>query len=114
MRAVALYGNSLMLSSIGGSLQGHAGWQVVSVDPAEPGAVERLLTLRPDVIVFDTAAADPESAVGVWKSQPNVLLIGVDLVSDRALLLCGQSSQMHTPEDLVEVIESHGPLASGN
>lgn len=113
MRTVALYGNSLTLSSIGGSLQGRAGWQVVSVDPAQQGAVERLLTLRADVIVFDTATADPESAIGVWKSQPNVLLIGVDPATDRALVLRGQSSQMITPDDLVEVIESHDSLAAG-
>lgn len=110
MRTVALYGNSLVLSSVGASLNGCAGLQVVAIDPAQSGAVERMLTLRPDVIVFDTDVANPDSAIVLWKAQPSVLLIGVDLATDRVLVLSGQSSQLLTRGDLLDVIESQGLL----
>jgi hypothetical protein len=106
MRKVALYGNSLVLSSIGASLQGCAGLQVSSVDATLPDAAKRLGTLRPDVIIFDLAVAHPEFAIALWKAQPHLLLIGVDLTTGQALVLSGHPSRLLTMDDLLQVIES--------
>ena len=109
MRTVALYGNSLILSSVGASLNSRAGVHVIAINPSEPGGVERIRALEPDVIVFDTAAADPDSALILWKEHPNVLLIGIDLTTNRALVMSGRSSQLLTPDDLADVIERRRP-----
>jgi hypothetical protein len=106
MRTVALYGNSLVVSSIGASLQGRAGLQVLSVDSALPDAASRLGVLQPDVIIFDLAVAQPEFAIALWKTQSRLLLIGVDLTTGQALVLSGQPSRLLTRDDLLQVIES--------
>jgi hypothetical protein len=106
MRTVALYGNSLVVSSIGAGLQGRAGLQVLSVDSALPDAARRLGALQPDVIIFDLAVAHPEFAIALWKAQPRLLLIGVDLTTGQALVLSSQPSRLLTVDDLVHVIES--------
>ncbi len=105
MRKVALYGNSLVVSTIGASLQGHAGLQVSSVDATLPDAASRLSTLQPDVIIFDLVMAQLEFAVALWKAQPRLLLIGVDLTTGQALVLSGQPSRLLTMADLLQVIE---------
>jgi len=105
MRTVALYGNSLVVSSIGASLQGRAGLQVFSIDATMPDAVSRLGALQPDVVIFDLAMAQPEFALALWKAQPRLLLIGVDLTTGQALVLSGQPSSLLTMDDLLQVIE---------
>jgi len=105
MRTVALYGNSLVVSSIGASLQGRAGLQVSSVDATLPDAASRLGALQPDVVIYDLAMAQPEFALALWKAQPNLLLIGVDLTTGQALVLSGQPSRLLTMDDLLQVIE---------
>ncbi len=106
MRKVALYGNSLVVSSIGAGLQGRAGLQVSSVDATLPDAVSRLGALRPDVVIFDLAVSQPEFAIALWKAQPCLLLIGVDLTTGQALVLSSQPSRLLTMDDLLQVIES--------
>jgi hypothetical protein len=104
LRTVVLYGNSLVVSSIGASLQGRADLQVSSVDTTRPQAEERLRALQPDVVIFDLAAARPEFAIDLWQAQPHLLLIGVDLLTHRALMLSGQPSHLLTLDDLLQVI----------
>ena len=105
MRTVALYGNSLVVSSIGASLQGRAGLEIRCVDATLPDAASQLSALQPDVVIFDLAVAEPEFAIALWKAQPRLLLIGVDLTTGQALVLSGQSSRLLTPDDLLQVIE---------
>jgi len=105
MRTVALYGNSLVVSSIGASLQGRAGLEVKYVDATLPNAASRLGALQPDVIIFDLAVAYPEFAIALWKAQPRLLLIGVNLTTGHALVLSGQPSRLLTMDDLLQVIE---------
>ena len=105
MRTVALYGNSLVVSSIGASLQGRAGLEVKYVDATLPNAASRLGALQPDVIIFDLAVAYPEFAIALWKAQPRLLLIGVNLTTGQALVLSGQPSRLLTMDDLLQVIE---------
>jgi len=115
MQTVVLFGSSLVVSSIGASLQGCSGLQVMAVDleasatAAMPSAAQRLAALRPDVVLFDLAAAQPDFAITLWKAQPDLLLIGVDLATNQALVLSGQPTRALTTEDLLQVIQRHGP-----
>lgn len=105
VRTVVLYGNSLAVSSIGASLQGRADLQVLSIDANLPEVLDRLRALQPDVVIFDLEAARPEFAITLWQALPHLLLIGVDLLADRALTLSSQSARLHTLDDLLEVIQ---------
>jgi hypothetical protein len=107
MQTVVLYGKSLVVSSIGASLQDCAGIQVLPVDPAMPDAGDSLSESQADVVIFDLEAAQPDFALTLWKKQPQLLLIGVDLAKGQALLLSSQPARVLTTGDLLQVIESH-------
>ena len=61
LRTVVLYGNSLVLSSIGATLPGRPHLQVLVLDASQPGAAERLKALAADVLVFDPAAVSDKA-----------------------------------------------------
>jgi len=106
-RTVVLYGNSLVVSSIGASLQGRAGLQVLSLDAALPDTAGQLSALQPDILIFDLATTLPNDAIRLYKARPALLLIGVDLATRSAVVLSGQPARALTTDDLVQVIESH-------
>ncbi len=103
MPKVVLYGNSLALSGVGASLEGHPGLDLVRVDATEASA-ESLHELRPDVVVFDLATAQPD-VVALWRRHPPVLPIGVDLLKHQVVVFSGKPSRALTADDLVRVIE---------
>ncbi len=114
MQVVVIYGNSLVVSSIGASLQECAGVTIVPVDPAMSDAGGNLSALQPDAVIFDLATAQPDFAIALWKKQPQLLLIGVDLPKGQALVLSSQSTRVLTTDDLLQVIagqsgEDKGP-----
>ncbi len=111
MPTVALYGHSVVLSSIGARIEHRMGLQLMTVDAALPGAAQRLSTLQPDVVVVDLGEAQADSAIALWKAQPHLLLIGVDLAEDRMLVLSGQPARELTADEPVQVIEGHTLLA---
>lgn len=106
-QTVIIYGNSLVASSIGASLQGCAELQLLSLDPALPDAQQRLSAAQPDVVIFDLATEHPEVAIALWKMQPHLLLIGVDLTKDHTLVLSSQETRVLSTGDLLQVIASH-------
>ena len=105
VKTVVLFGRSLAVSSIGASLKGCAGLRVLAVEAGVPDAARRLAALRPDVVLFDLAAIPSDFAVALWKARPGTLLIGVDLLTDRALVLAGRTARAHTTEDLLDVFQ---------
>jgi hypothetical protein len=72
-------------------------------------AAQRLAALRPDIVLFDLATVPSDFAIALWKAQPYALLIGMDLVTNQALVLSGQPTRAHTTEDLLQVIQRHDP-----
>ena len=104
MPKVVLYGNSLALSGVGASLEAHPGLHVVRVDATDRSA-EALHELEPDVVVFDLATAQPD-VVALWRRDPPVLPIGVDLLKHQVVVFSGKPSRALTTDDLLRVIES--------
>ncbi len=105
-RTVILYGNSLAVSSIGASLRERVGLRVLPVDAALTDAARQLCELHPDIILFDLATARPDFAIALWKAQPGLLLIGVDLLIGKALVFSSQPSRALTTDDLLQLIEA--------
>ncbi len=104
-RRVLLYGKSLILGSVGTSLQQYPHLELVSLAPPLP-VVQELGALAPDVIIFDVEAARPEFAVALLAARPSLLLIGIDPDSDRMLLWSGRRSRALAIQDLVQAINS--------
>jgi len=103
---VAIYGNSLSVASIGASLQDRPGLELLALDATLPDAIQRLEPLMPDMVLFDLAIAHAvEDAVSLLAAHPNLVLVGFDLTSHRALLLSGKQSTVLTTDDLIQIIE---------
>jgi hypothetical protein len=107
MLTVALYGNSLVLASVGARIARRTGLQPAAIDAALPGAAEKLIALQPDVVLVDLGTADSDPVVAIWKARPEVLLIGVDLGADRMLILSGQPARPLTAESLIETLTAY-------
>jgi len=104
MRNIVLFGSNLVVSTVGASLRGRSGLQLIQIDALAPDALQRLEAACPDVILFDLAAARSDFAVPLLRNRPCLLLVGVDLVTKKMLLLSGEESHLFTTEDLLEVI----------
>jgi hypothetical protein len=102
-----LYGNSLVLSSVGATLRARPDLQVLVVDATAPGAAERLKALAADAVIFDQATTPPQVAIPLCEANPDLLLIAVDFRTGQALVLSSQSSPVLTADDLVHVIDAH-------
>lgn len=105
-RRVAVCGNSLSVASIGATPQDKPGLELLALDPSLPCALQRLDRLAPGVIIFDLATAHAvEGAVSLLSAHSNLMLVGFDLTSHRALLLCGEQSTVLTTDDLIQIVE---------
>jgi hypothetical protein len=105
MRTIVVCGDSLIMSSIGATLD-RVG-QVVQLDADQPDAALRLRALSPEIVVFDLAHARADFALELLREYPALLLIGVDLDRDCMLVLSGRQPRLLTTDDLLKVIESH-------
>jgi len=109
IRKVVLYGSDLVVSSVSETLRERPGFQIVQVDPLHPDALQRLDAARPDVVLFDLAGAQPDFTITVLRKHPGLLLIGVDLRTDKMLVMSGEESRLLTTDDLVHVMETGKP-----
>jgi hypothetical protein len=105
-RRVVLYGSDLVVSTVGANLRGQPGFQIFQIDPLLPDALQRLDAASPDVVIFDLAGAQPDFTIAVLRKNPGLLLIGVDLGSDKMLVMSGEESRLLTTDDLVHVMET--------
>jgi hypothetical protein len=111
VRTIVPYGASLSVSAIAAGLTSRPGRRVIRVDSTSPAAAGRLRRLRPDVILFDLAAAQPEETISLMKDLPDLLLIGIDLANHKALVLSGEQPKLFTTDDFVRLIDAQ-PLGS--
>ena len=105
IRTVVLYGSDLVVSTVGENLRGREGFQIFQIDPLLPDALQRLDGARPDVVLFDLAGAQPDFTITALRKNPGLLLIGVDLGSDKMLVMSGEESRLLTTEDLIQMVE---------
>jgi hypothetical protein len=105
VRRVVLYGNNLVMSAIAARLQEKPEFEISQIQRMMPENIEKLEASPPDVIVFDSAAGQPQFAIPLLNMHPQLVLVGVDLTSSKMLVLSGQKSRFLTAEDLVKVIE---------
>ncbi len=114
MQTVMLYGNSLVVASVGAGLAGWQNVQLVHVDPAEPGTRRKLSELHPDVVIFDLALLPPQAAIRLWKVQPHLMLVGIDLKLERMVILSDHSTCALTTAELLQAIQGQAGKAQGS
>lgn len=110
-RRVVLYGSNLAVSAVGANLRGREEFQLLQIDPLHPEALLRLEQACPDVVLFDLASTQPDLTIDVLRKHPGLLLIGVDLKTDKMLVMSGEESRLLTIDDLIHMMKtgkSHG------
>jgi hypothetical protein len=102
---IVLYGNSVILAGIGTELQRRYPFDLITLDPESPDAVDRICALAPRAVLFDLAAAPPDSIIALLSEQPGLLLAGVDPSSDHVLVVSCHRERAVAPADLLDVID---------
>jgi hypothetical protein len=104
-RRVLLYGNSIILGSVGASLQRAGGFELTQVSPPLPG-VSELETLDPEVILFDAENGEPDAAFALLRNRPGLLLLSVDPDGNIVRLWSERQYQELSTMDLAALIEA--------
>jgi len=98
-----VYGNSLILEGVRAELSGEPGMEVLMLDQSLNDPLEEIRALKPAVIVFDLAAAQPDFPLAMLQ-QPGVLLIGIDPETHQALVWSGRQARAVVAADLIGII----------
>jgi hypothetical protein len=112
-RVVALYGNSLLMDIVEASLGKTQELGVVRVDGSSSGAVERLKSLRPDMIVVDSSEPDSQFVISFFKDRAGVPLLCLDPDCNKAMLLSCQHYTSLTTTDLTDLVQSYASGRNG-
>ncbi len=103
-RRIVLYGNSVILGTMGASLQRFPQYEVVSLSPPLPGGRE-LEGLTPDIIFFDLNSARPKAAFSLLERYPGLLLMGISPDSNLVKVWSGRQLRELSTQDLMQVID---------
>ena len=104
MTRVVLYGNTLVVDTLGASLATCPGLELLRVDAPLAELAARLDDLHPDALLFDVAAAQSDLVVRLLGERPELLLIGVDPSTDTLMVLSGRVEQPVSAADLAQRI----------
>jgi hypothetical protein len=111
---VAIYGNNLVMSTIGKSLQERTPFQIHQIDHEFPDLREMSDSQNPDVILFDLASAPSDLPLSWLRKHSAYVMIGVDIENSKMLVLSGAQSRLLTTDDLVKAIKNGIPNTSMN
>ncbi len=111
---VVLYGDSVVLSGVGKSLERYPRLEVLSLDASLSTTPDQLDALSPSVVVLDLDVVKTEFAFALLHDHPNLLLIGLDQRGDRLIVLSGHQARALCTDDLVRLIESRTGFPDGN
>jgi hypothetical protein len=105
---IFLYGNSVILGSIGASLRRCSQFDVTMLATPLQEALS-FDTLKPDILLFDLEAPYAEDVFFLMKTNPALLLIGISPGTN--IVQVWRSQQMHeiSMQDLIELIKRTQP-----
>lgn len=104
MRKVILYGQSMLLSLVAASLAHDTNLSVRQAASWEE-VVALTSEFPPDVLIYDLASASESHILPLLFQNPYLLLIGLDVEANRAVLHTGQETQRLTLERVTEIVE---------
>lgn len=102
-RRILLYGNSLILGSIGASLRRCPQFEV-TIQAPPLHETKALLKENPDVLLFDLEAPHTEAVFSLLKADPTLLVIGVSPSINMVDIWSGRRLRELTLQGLLELI----------
>jgi hypothetical protein len=103
-RSVVLYGQSMLISLVAANLAKNPNLRVLHAAIWEE-VVARATECTPDVFIYDLSSASGSVILPLLFQNPQLLLIGLDVESNRAVLHTGQEAKSLTLERVKEMIE---------
>lgn len=103
LRRILLYGDSVVLGSVGASLCRAAEFELIRLGSPRPTAAE-LREARPDVILFDIDNDHPEEAFHLLENDPDLLLLGISPDVNLVRLWAGRQYHELSAEALAALI----------
>jgi hypothetical protein len=105
-RRVVLYGSSLFVAGIEAGLRASRNLEILHVDAGTAQPLEEIRQLAPDAVAFDADRVTSDLLLPLLKECPGPVLVGLDLDSNRVLVLSGRQSHILSMDQLVRVIGS--------
>ena len=100
-RLVVLYGNSVIVGTVGASLRRSHQYKVVPLLSSQQSELE---ATAPDVVVFDLEADRPEAVFSLLENRPGLKLIGISPDSNLVRIWSGKQLRELSTQDLLDVI----------
>lgn len=105
-KRILLYGNSVILGSIGASLSRFSEYEVVKLQlPQEKSQLLESTII--DILIFDLQITQPEEVMYFGKANANLRLIGVDPDVNCVQLWSGHQLRELSTRDLLELVNAH-------
>jgi hypothetical protein len=105
LHRIFLYGNSVILGTMGVSLRRCPGYEVTTLSPPWPDR-DALHALEPDVILFDAEADRPQAAFSLLEVSPGLLLIALNPDGNIVKMWSGRQLRQPSTQDLLGVINA--------
>ncbi len=103
-RKICLYGNSVILGTLGASFRRHPAFEVTTLKPPL-SEIRNLETMQPDVILFDLESSHTEVLFSFSQHCPKLLLVGVSPDKNMVRMWSGQQLNELSTKGLLEVID---------
>ncbi len=104
-RIVVLFGESLLMDSVEASLGGNHQVALVRIRTAIADICDRLVSLRPDMVIFDLDSLHTRFVVPFLRKYPGTPLLGLDVNCSKVVVLSSQQYTVLTVDDLSEMIQ---------
>src|SRR5512137_2867272 len=102
-RHVVVYGDSLILQGALASLASVPDLDIVSLDPGSDTAHDVIRSLCPAVVIFDLQAVQPDVLLPLLRLF-DVLLVGIEAETGRAMVWSGRQEAAVVSADLVSIV----------
>jgi len=103
-RTVLLYGQSLLLPLVAACLKKSPALRVTQATTWRQ-ASELVAKAVPDVLIFDMSDAHQSDVLLLLARNPHLLLIGLDVECNQAVLLGGQEARSLSLEGVRQIVE---------
>lgn len=101
---VYLFGQSMLLSIVADNLMQCPNLQVIHETKWE-GITTQLIHGPPNVLIYDLDCTAENQILPLLYQDPGLLLIGLDVETNRAMLIAGQEKTSLTLERMKEIVE---------
>ena len=105
---IVIYGNSLLLAGVRSMLEKMPGVELLNCAPGKDvddlSALQDLLALKPDALVYDAYSENSRLILSTFRSNPEIRMIGLEGMEQRAIVILGESHRLSGPGDLEQLI----------